>query len=322
MYGRRSRGLSRAISLMRTALVSPPSTISLNTSSTMFLASAAPVLFSPFAHRLLRILMQPPMSTFAYHLDGHPQARYLAQFVQAVAHKHLATRELDPQEYLAEAEQFLNERTLGDIVGNCFYPAALKAAIARFCWTLHDSVQPPPRALLSAPLLIFLDTTEAGEDDPYPLGSFPCTKCQAVAAKGMLFSLKCKAPQSDDTTKVTKKFFENKGLRMRLLATAAAGSRKPVENLISADFRQLNARAKKRGQMSAEATVIRDAKDRVIRAKKLNHTSVAERWENDDVFQRRMMQEGRIREDMYRFDCIARACLPDRGRSEVLVSVQ
>ena len=97
MYGRRSRGLSRAISLMRTALVSPPSTISLNTSSTMFLASAAPVLFSPFAHRLLRILMQPPMSTFAYHLDGHPQARYLAQFVQAVAHKHLATRELDPQ---------------------------------------------------------------------------------------------------------------------------------------------------------------------------------------------------------------------------------
>ena len=40
-------------------------------------------------------------------------------------------RDSELEEYLAEAEQFLNERTLGDIVGNCFYPAALKAAIAR-----------------------------------------------------------------------------------------------------------------------------------------------------------------------------------------------
>ncbi|CAE7851892.1 unnamed protein product, partial [Symbiodinium necroappetens] len=104
----------------------------------------------------------------------------------------------------------------------------------------------------SAAVDVDSDTTDAGEDDPYPLGSFPCSNCQAVVAKGMLFCLKCKAPQTDESSKVTKKFFENKGLRLRLLATAAAGARKPIENLISADFRQLNASTKKRGQMSAE----------------------------------------------------------------------
>ena len=132
----------------------------------------------------------------------------------------------------------------------------------------------------------------------------------------MLFCLKCKAPQTDESSKVTKKFFENKGLRLRLLATAAAGARTPVENLISADFRQLNASAKKRGQMSAEATVVRDAKDRVVRSTKLNFSSVASRWTLDELFQKRMMQEGRTIEDMHRFDFIAKACLPDPGRNE------
>ena len=160
------------------------------------------------------------------------------------------------------------------------------------------------------------DTTDAGEDDPYPLGSFPCANCQAIVAKGMLFCLRCKAPQTDESSKVAKKFFENKGLRLRLLATAAAGARKPVENLISADFRQLNASTKKRGQMSAEATVIRDSKDRVTRATKLNFSSVASRWTLDEQFQKRMMAEGRCFEDMHRFDFIAKACLPDPGRSE------
>ncbi|CAE7666205.1 kptA, partial [Symbiodinium microadriaticum] len=138
----------------------------------------------------------------------------------------------------------------------------------------------------------------------------------SAAVDGMLSCLKCKAPQTDESSKVTKKFFENKGLRLRLLATAAAGSRKPVENLISADFRQLNASTKKRGQMSAEATVVRDAKDRVVRANKLNYSSVASRWELDGQFQKRMMQEGRSLEDMHRFDYIAKACLPDPGRNE------
>ena len=168
----------------------------------------------------------------------------------------------------------------------------------------------------SAAVDVESDTTDAGEDDPYPLGSFPCANCQAIVAKGMLFCLRCKAPQTDESSKVTKKFFENKGLRLRLLATAAAGARKPVENLISADFRQLNASSKKRGQMSAEATIIRDAKDRVTRATKLNFSSVASRWTLDDQFQKRMMQEGRCFEDMHRFDFIAKACLPDPGRNE------
>ena len=75
-------------------------------------------------------------------------------------------------------------------------------------------MQPPARVSL-LPLRVESDTTEAGEDDPYPLGSFPCTNCQAIVAKGMLFCLRCKAPQSDESSKVTKKFFENKGLRLR-----------------------------------------------------------------------------------------------------------
>ena len=48
------------------------------------------------------------------------------------------------------------------------------------------------------------DTTDAGEDDPYPLGSFPCANCQAIVAKGMLFCLRCKAPQTDESSKVTR----------------------------------------------------------------------------------------------------------------------
>ncbi|CAE7834042.1 unnamed protein product, partial [Symbiodinium necroappetens] len=168
----------------------------------------------------------------------------------------------------------------------------------------------------SAVVNVDSDTTDAGEDDPFPLGSFPCANCQALVAKGMLFCLKRKAPQTDESSKITKKFFENKGLRIRLVATAAAGARKPVENLISADFRQLNASSKKRGQMSAEATVVSDAKDRVVRCTKLNFSSVASRWTLDETFQKRMMQEGRTFEDMHRFDDIAKACLPDPGRNE------
>ncbi|OLP88936.1 RNA-binding post-transcriptional regulator csx1 [Symbiodinium microadriaticum] len=68
--------------------------------------------------------------------------------------------------------------------------------------------------------------------------------------------------------------------------------------------------------MSAEATVIRDAKDRVTRATKLNFSSLASRWTLDEQFQRRMMSEGRCYEDMHRFDFISKACLPDPGRTE------
>ena len=61
--------------------------------------------------------------------------------------------------------------------------------------------------------------------------------------------------------------------------------------------------------MSAEANVIRDAKDRTVRAAKLNYAPVSARWVEDDQFQRRMLQEGKSHEDMQR-------CLPDPGRSE------
>ena len=56
----------------------------------------------------------------------------------------------------------------------------------------------------SAAVNVESDTTDAGEDDPYPLGSFPCANCQAIVAKGMLFCLRCKAPQTDESSKVTK----------------------------------------------------------------------------------------------------------------------
>ena len=55
----------------------------------------------------------------------------------------------------------------------------------------------------------------------------------------MLFCLRCKAPQTDDSAKATKRFFENMKLRKRILATAATGANKPIEALLTADFRHL-----------------------------------------------------------------------------------
>ena len=102
------------------------------------------------------------------------------------------------------------------------------------------------------------DTTDAGDEVDFPFGSYPRAQCQAVVAKGMLCCLRCKAPRTDFAN-FTKMFFENQKFRKRLLATAAAGSSKPTEGLITTDLRHLNQGAKKRGQLSAEATVIRDA---------------------------------------------------------------
>ena len=105
-------------------------------------------------------------------------------------------------------------------------------------------------------------------------------------------------------------------LRKRILATAATGANKPIEALLTADFRHLEGSSKKRGQMSAEAATIRDAKDRRIRAGKLNYASVAQRFDQDQQFRTRMMQEGRNIEDMQKFDYLSYAVLPDPGRSE------
>ncbi|CAE7518954.1 unnamed protein product [Symbiodinium sp. CCMP2592] len=160
------------------------------------------------------------------------------------------------------------------------------------------------------------DTTDAGEDEPYPLGSHPCRECAAVVANGMLFCLRCKAPQTDDSKKITKRVFENSRLRQRLLATAATGAQKPIDDLLASDLRGLGEGPKKRGQMSAEAAAIRDAKDRKIRAAKLNFDTVSDRFEKDAQFNVRMMQEGRNFEDMQKFDHLSNAVLPDPGRSE------
>ena len=116
-------------------------------------------------------------------------------------------------------------------------PSSAPAAEALAGVTMDDD-QAAREGEPSAVVDVDSDTTDAGEDDPFPLGSFPCANFQAVVAKGMLFCFKCKAPQTDESSKITKKFFENEGLRIHLLATAAAGARKPVENLISADIRQ------------------------------------------------------------------------------------
>ncbi|CAE7328947.1 Mettl21e [Symbiodinium sp. CCMP2592] len=160
------------------------------------------------------------------------------------------------------------------------------------------------------------DTTDAGEDEPYPLGSHPRRECAAVVANGMLFCLRCKAPQTDDSKKITKRVFENSRLRQRLLATAATGAQKPIDDLLASDLRGLGEGPKKRGQMSAEAAAIRDAKDRKIRAAKLNFDTVSDRFEKDAQFNVRMMQEGRSLEDMQKFDHLSNAVLPDPGRSE------
>ena len=160
------------------------------------------------------------------------------------------------------------------------------------------------------------DTTDAGEQEEYPLGSHPCSQCQSIVANGMLFCLRCKAPQTSESAKVTRRFFDNMKLRKRILATAATGANKPIEALLTADLRHLGEGSKKRGQMSAEAATIRDAKDRRQRAAKLGYSSVADRFEQDDQFNTRMMQEGRNMEDMQKFDHMSFAILPDPGRSE------
>ena len=142
------------------------------------------------------------------------------------------------------------------------------------------------------------DTTDAGEEEGYPLGSHPCAQCQSVVANGMLFCLRRRAPQTDESAKVTKRFFDNIKLRKRILATAAAGANKPIEALLTADLHHMRGGSKKRGQMRVEAATIREAKDRRQRAAKLNCPSVAERFDKDDL------------------DYLSIAILPDPGRSE------
>ena len=87
----------------------------------------------------------------------------------------------------------------------------------------------------------------------------------------LLFCLRCRAPQTDDSAKMTKRFFDNVKIRKRILATAATGANKPIEALLTSDLRHMGEGSKKRGQMSAEAATIRDAKDRRQRAAKLSY---------------------------------------------------
>ncbi|CAE7778417.1 unnamed protein product [Symbiodinium sp. CCMP2592] len=155
------------------------------------------------------------------------------------------------------------------------------------------------------------DTTDAGEDEPYPRGSHPCRECAAVVANGMLFCLRCKAPQFRKGHKASLRKLEAPPAPSR-----ATGAQKPIEDLLASDLRGLGDGPKKRGQMSAEAAVIRDAKDRRQRAFKLNFESLSYRFEHDNQFSMRMMQEGRSIEDMQKFDHLANAVLPDPGRSE------
>ena len=140
------------------------------------------------------------------------------------------------------------------------------------------------------------DTTDAGEEEGYPLGSHPCAQCQTVVANGMLFCLRCRAPQTDESAKVTKRFFDNIKLRRRILATAATGANPPHG----------------RGFKEARPDERRGSQ----RAAKLSYPSVAERFDKDDQFKTGMMQEGRNMEDMQKFDYLSFAILPDPGRSE------
>ena len=98
------------------------------------------------------------------------------------------------------------------------------------------------------------DTTDAGDEVDFPFGSYPRAQCQAVVAKGMLCCLRCKAPRTDFAN------FTECSLRTKSFASASLQRPQPVPaNLITTALRHLNQGAKKRGQLSAEATVIRDA---------------------------------------------------------------
>ena len=95
------------------------------------------------------------------------------------------------------------------------------------------------------------DTADAGEEEGYPLGplgSHPCAQCPSIVANGMLFCLRCRAPQTDDSAKMTKSFFDNFKIRKRILATAATGANKPIEALLTSDLRHMGERSKKRRQ--------------------------------------------------------------------------
>ena len=109
----------------------------------------------------------------------------------------------------------------------------------------------------------------------------------------------------------------NRGQWNALLPQVQSSSdRRLIEALLTSDLRHMGEGCKKRGQMSAEAATIRDAKGRRQRAAKLSYPSVAERFDKDDQFKARMMQEGRNMEDMQKFDYLSYAILPDPGRSE------
>eukprot|EP00439_Symbiodinium_sp_Y106_P065048 s2186_g10.t1 len=149
-----------------------------------------------------------------------------------------------------------------------------------------SSAPPPKEAAVAAKAVASTVKLEdvAMDDD--------ATRKGVVVANGMLFCLRCRAPQTDDSAKVTKRFFENVKIRQRILATAATGSNKPIEALLTSDPRNMGDGSKKRGgynpRREGPSPTSRKAQLLVCRAM----------------------------EDMQKFDYLSYAVLPDPGRSE------
>ena len=60
-------------------------------------------------------------------------------------------------------------------------------------------MRPPARvSAVDVDVDVESDATDAGDEELFPFGSYPCAHCQAVVAGGMLFCVRCKAPQTDD----------------------------------------------------------------------------------------------------------------------------
>ena len=138
---------------------------------------------------------------------------------------------------------------------------------------------PPAKVSLRMQLMMMAAQQMLVPSRPSPSDPTHVGRVSPVVAYRMLFCLRCSAPQTDDSAKAAQRHLENQCRCQRILATAAASTRKPVKGLIMANLRHLDQGSRKQAKMAAEAAVIRDAKDHVTRSTQLRCVFVAARWQ-------------------------------------------
>ena len=158
------------------------------------------------------------------------------------------------------------------------------------------------------------DTEEAESDSEAPYGSYPCSACQRIVLLGQRFCMTCGENQFPESNKASRQYSSFQQNRRTTLLKLTYNARN--DDLLGHLRGIAEKFSKQRGSVSLDALIIRDAKDKFQRARKLKFDSIADRLERDATFFLQMMRNGITVQDACRMDLLVKAVLPDPGRTE------